>query len=69
MISYQRLWKKIEKDGVTQYRLMKEGISSSTLMRLRRNENVNTDTLNKLCSILNCNVEDIVEYIKDTNSK
>ena len=69
MISYQRLWKKIEKDGVTQYRLMKEGISSSTLMRLRRNENVNTDTLDKLCSILNCNIEDIVEYIKDTNSK
>lgn len=68
MISYQRLWKKIEKDGVTQYRLMKEGISSSTLMRLRKNENVNTDTLNKLCSILNCNIEDIVEYIKDTNN-
>lgn len=68
MISYQRLWKKIETDGVTQYRLMKEGISSSTLMRLRKNENVNTDTLNKLCSILNCNIEDIVEYIKDTNN-
>ena len=64
MISYQRLWQKLEEEGVSQYRLIKEGISNSTLMRLKRNENVNTDTLNKLCQILHCNIEEIIEYIE-----
>ena len=65
MISYQRLWKKLEEEGVSQYRLIKEGISNSTLMRLKRNENVNTDTLNKLCHILHCAIDEIIEYIED----
>jgi len=63
MISYQRLWIKLEAEGDFQYRLIKEGISNSTLMRLKRNENVNTDTLNKLCQILHCNIEEIIEFI------
>lgn len=64
MISYQRLWQKLDEEGVSQYRLIKEGISNSTLMRLKRNENVNTDTLNKLCHILHCRIEEIIEYIE-----
>lgn len=65
MISYRRLWEKMKKDKVSQYHLQSKGISNSTLTRLKRNENVSTDTINKLCHILQCNVEEILEYIDD----
>ena len=65
MISFTRLWEKLKKDHVSQYRLKKEGISNSTLIRLKKGENVNTDTINKLCGILHCNVEDIMEFVED----
>lgn len=50
--------------GVSQYKLIKEyKISTGQLDRLRKNENVNTYTLDQLCRILNCGLEDIAEYI------
>ena len=64
MISYRRLWEKIKQENVSQYRLQKEGISNSTLTRLKRNENVSTDTINKLCHLLHCNVEEIMEFME-----
>ena len=64
MIVYDRLWDTMALKGVTQYKLMTNGISHSTLTSLKKNQPVNTDTLNKLCSILNCRIEEIVEYRK-----
>ncbi len=64
MILYDKLWDYLQKSGVTQYRLISEGISHSTLTRLKRNQAVTTETLDKLCTILNCKLEDIVEYRK-----
>lgn len=67
MIVFDRLWKTMKKRGITQYKLIKEfGISTGQLDRLRKNENVNTYTLNQLCKILNCNLEEIVEYRKES---
>lgn len=65
MIVYNRLWNTMALKGVTQYRLITNGISHSTLTRLKKNQTVNTDTLDKLCNILKCNIEDIVEYIEE----
>ncbi len=62
MIIYDRLWEYLQKNGVTQYRLISEGISHSTLTRLKRNQAVTTETLDRLCTILNCKLEDIIEY-------
>ena len=62
MIVYDRLWDTMALKGVTQYKLITNGISHSTLTRLKNNQPVNTDTLNKLCSILDCRIEEIVEY-------
>ncbi len=62
MIVYDRLWDTMSLKGVTQYKLMTNGISHSTLTRLKKNQPVNTDTLNKLCSILDCKIEEIIEY-------
>lgn len=67
MITYERLWDKMKEKGVSQYRLKAEGISNSTITRLRRDEAVSTETINKLCRILECNVEDLLEYIDDSS--
>jgi DNA-binding Xre family transcriptional regulator len=66
MITFDRLWDTMKQRGISQYKLIKDyNISSGQLDRLRKNENVNTYTLNQLCSILDCNLEDIAEYKKD----
>ena len=65
MICYDRFWKLLKDKGISQYRIVQSGISHSTLTRLKRNEGVSTDTLEKLCSILNCKIEDIIEYKRE----
>lgn len=66
MISFDRLWVTMKKRGISQYKLIKEyKISTGQLDRLRKNGNVNTYTLNQLCKILDCKLEDIAEYIED----
>lgn len=63
MIVYNRLWDTMKEKGISQYALIKKyKISTGQLDRLRKNENVSTHTLDLLCSILNCNLEDIAEY-------
>ena len=64
MIVFDRLWKTMKERGLSQYKLIKEyKISTGQLDRLRKNENVNTYTLDQLCRILNCGLEDIAENI------
>lgn len=66
MIIYDRLWQTMKKKGISQYKLVREfGFSNGQLDRLRKNENVNTYTLNILCRILDCSIEEIIEYIPD----
>lgn len=67
MISYERLWLTMKARKISQYKLIKEyKISTGQLDRLRKNEYVNTYTLNQLCRILQCRLEDIAEYIEDS---
>lgn len=66
MIKYDKLWSTLEEKKLSQYKLINEyGISTGQLDRLRKNQSVTTDTLNNLCNILNCSLEDIVEYTED----
>ena len=66
MISYEKLWLTMKDRGVTQYSLIKNfGISPAQITRLKRNESVSTHTIEIFCRILDCRVEDIMEYIKD----
>ena len=66
MIRYDRLWETMAQKGVTTYMLREKcGIDSKTIRRLRANENMETKTLNKLCSVLDCSIEEIMEYIPD----
>lgn len=66
MISYEKLWKTMKQRGISQYKLIHEyGISTGQLDRLRKNDNLSTYTLNRLCNILQCGIEDIMEYVQD----
>ena len=66
MISYNKLWKLLIDKGMTKTQLTElAGFSSSTLAKLSKNQNVNTDTLNVICKALTCNTSDIMEYIED----
>lgn len=66
MIVYDRLWETMKRKGVSQYKLIKEyGVSSGQLDRIRKGDNINMYTLNALCKILDCAVEDIIEYKPD----
>ncbi|MDY3846546.1 MAG: helix-turn-helix transcriptional regulator [Eubacteriales bacterium] len=69
MIIYNKLWNELHKKGISQYKLIHEyGISTGQLDRIRKNGNINTYTLNTLCKILGCNLEDIAEYVPDNDS-
>lgn len=66
MIVYDKLWITMKGKGVSTYQLREKcGIDSKTIRRLRANENMETKTLNKLCAVLTCKLEDIAEYQAD----
>jgi DNA-binding Xre family transcriptional regulator len=66
MIVFDRLWSTMKRRNISQYRLIKEyHFSNGQLDRLRKNGNVSTYTLNQLCKILDCKLEDIAEYKDD----
>lgn len=69
MISYEKLWQTMKEKGISQYDLYTHyGINRSQLDRLRKNKNIETNTIDRLCNILRCNVEDIMTHIQDDNS-
>ena len=66
MISYAPLWETMKRCGATTYTLQVKGhISSSTIRRLKANDSVSTNTLDALCTILDCRLQDIIEYVPD----
>ena len=69
MITYDKLWITMEKKGVSTYWLREKcGIDRKTIRRLRANDNIETKTLNKLCSALQCKLEDIAQFVPDGNT-
>ncbi len=69
MIIYDKLWNTLKEKNISQYKLIKiYGISTGQLDRLRKNEHVSSYTLDKLCTILKCRLEDIAEFV-DTNEE
>ena len=66
MIKFDRLWDTMKNQNISTYYLREKcGIDSKTIRRLRANENIETKTLDKICSILKCNLEDIAEFTED----
>lgn len=70
MISYQPFWNTLHSSAESTYTLIKNHhISSSTIDKLRKNRPVNTTTINDLCRILHCRVENIMEYIESPDDQ
>lgn len=66
MISYENLWNIMKQRGISQYALIKKyKISPAQITRLKRNESVSTHTIDIFCQILDCEVGDIMKYIKE----
>ncbi len=66
MITYEPFYKTLKARGMSTYKLINQyNISRSLLDRLKHNKPISTVTLNDLCTILECPVEDILCYIKD----
>lgn len=64
--SYNRLWKLLIDKGLNRQKLKEmSGISSASVAKLGKGQNVTTDVLLKICNALDCNVEDIMEFKKD----
>lgn len=64
MINYSPFWKTLKASKETTYTLItKHHISSATIDKLRKNRPVNTTTLNDLCRILNCQIQDVCQYV------
>lgn len=70
MITFDKLWLKLEERGISQYQLIEVyGISHGQLDRIRQNHNITTNTLDILCNILDCEVGDITTHIRDGNNR
>ena len=66
MISYDGLWRIMKEKGISQYALIKKyNVSPAQITRLKRNESVSTHTMEMFCRILDCEVGDIMRYVRD----
>ena len=69
MIYFEKLWDTMKEKGISQYALIKKyGVSPAQITRLKRNESVSTHTIEMFCEILDCRVEDIMEYKKNAET-
>lgn len=62
MISYEPLWKTMKEKGITQYHLLKSGIDNKTLDSLKKDKNITLLTLEKLCTIIDCTPNDVINF-------
>ena len=70
MISYAPFYRTLKEKGISTYKLIHEyGISRSLLDRLKHNKPISTVTLNDLCTILHCRVEDVLIVTEDSENK
>ena len=66
MVSYNKLWKLLIDKNKTKRQLSEEaGLSSSTMAKLKKGENLTTDVLSRICNALDCDFGDIMEYLKN----
>ena len=70
MISYEPFYRTLKEKGISTYKLIHEhGVSRSLLDRLKHNKPISTVTLNDLCTILHCGVEDVLVFTEEEEKK
>ena len=66
-ISYEPLFRTLKEKNISTYKLFKMGFSDRTYYRMKHGESIKTDTIARLCELLDCEVQDIIQYVKDQN--
>ena len=69
MISYEPLFRTMKEKYISSYELAKRGFSRSTYYAIKQGKSVTTNTVDQLCTLLHCNVTDIMEYIEDFSNR
>ena len=65
-VTYKKLFHLLIDKGMTNAELMeKAGFSANIITRLKRNNYVSLDSIEKICKVLNCGVDDILEFLPD----
>jgi len=64
-ISYEPLWQTMKEKGISSYRLEKMGFNRATYHALRKGRSVSTNTIAHLCRLLDCRVQDVMEYMTE----
>ena len=65
MISYEPLFRTMREKGITSYRLEKMGFNRSTYYSIKIGNSISTNTVEQLCRLLQCRVEDIIEFVEE----
>lgn len=66
MITYEPFFDTLKRKGITTYKLINEyNFSKGTLDSLKQNRNITMDTLNDICNLLECGVNDVIQYTRD----
>ncbi len=66
MISYEPFYETLYKKGITEYNLIyKQGFSANTIYRIKKGEAMSTKTLDALCYALDCDITDIIKFVKE----
>lgn len=70
MITYQPFWETLKKKNISQYQLIKQyHVSAGQLSRIRSGSYISTHTIEVLCTILDCKVEEIIQFVKQKDEK
>lgn len=66
LISYEPFYETLFRKQITEYNLIfKQGFSANTIYRIKKGEAISTKTLDALCYALDCNVEDIIRFVRE----
>ena len=65
VLNYDPLWETMQRKNFSQYSLLKAGIDNKTLDSLKKGKNITLLTLEKICTILDCSPNDVVQFTKD----
>ncbi len=66
VLDYSPMWDTMERKGISQYSLLKAGVDNKTLDSIKKGKNITLLTLEKICTILNCTPNEVVQFVKDT---
>ena len=69
MISYAPLWDTLEKKGYSTYWLLNHGVDSKLLYNLKHDKNTTLLTIERICNILECDMNDVVTFISEENGR